>query len=312
MLRKPYYAGLIRDPHSGELLEAEHVAIVDRDVWERVQRTHGKESTTNAKAGRRAAGALSGLLRCAGCGYSLHFQKHGGGTSRQPVYRCGARTSSTRCPAPAFVNAARLEQYVLSRFFSTVMAAMYLDRVTMHSNGSSNSAWRAELDDLRARAKRDTAAIDKLVDRHLVHGTLTEADFDRQLRRLEERRDQALARADRLDAEHAPENAPDYATLNGREAVTVEEKRAAFRELIARIDVSPARTRGGADPSAKIGERIAITWVPAVDERIVALAAELHPMHWSDGHTSMRVASGWKRELRRLAVEYGFALPRAA
>ena len=111
-------------------------------------------------ASARGAGKplLSGLLRCAGCRYSLSL-----GTGKgQRLYKCRCKHASGRCPAPAMILADTIEAYVEELVLSEIDGTAKLvpdsgerDRVVVKVEQA-----RADLDGFR----RDRAARRKLGD----------------------------------------------------------------------------------------------------------------------------------------------------
>lgn len=95
-----------------------HPALVDRDLWERAQA--GIAQPLVFKGGS----LLSGIARCAGCGYALsrRFDK------RLPngSYRCRVRHSAGVCATPASIAEKPLDEHVTGRFL-TKMADLAAD-----------------------------------------------------------------------------------------------------------------------------------------------------------------------------------------
>ncbi len=111
--RRPWQASEIRrwlssrvylgEVRYGELVNTEaHPPLTDPETFERCQR----EPRLQRKAHSRFL--LSGLVRCAGCRYSMGGQTYGGHDGAKPVYRCTNRS----CPEPAVILTRRLDGYV--------------------------------------------------------------------------------------------------------------------------------------------------------------------------------------------------------
>ena len=72
ILTRVTYLGKIR--FRGETYDAKHEAIIDRELWDRVQREHERRSTKKAVP---ASYLLTGLLYCGRCGAKMRYQKWG-------------------------------------------------------------------------------------------------------------------------------------------------------------------------------------------------------------------------------------------
>ncbi|HBI51455.1 MAG TPA: recombinase family protein [Ruminococcaceae bacterium] len=72
ILTRVTYLGKIR--FRGETYDARHEAIIDRELWDRVQREHERRSTRKAV---HSSYLLTGLLYCGRCGAKMRYQKWG-------------------------------------------------------------------------------------------------------------------------------------------------------------------------------------------------------------------------------------------
>lgn len=88
ILTRVTYLGKIR--FRGEIYDAKHEAIVDRALWEKVQREHERRSTGKAVSGSYL---LTGLLYCGRCGAKMRYQKWGKNTVK--IY-CYSQQSSKK------------------------------------------------------------------------------------------------------------------------------------------------------------------------------------------------------------------------
>lgn len=100
--------------HGGQGLvnPAAHEPLIDRATFEAANRVQGVAPVPSG----RASGLLSGVLRCAGCRYSMRPTMEPAGLG----YRCkaGRRENAGSCKAPAFIMASVIEPFVLEAFFS--------------------------------------------------------------------------------------------------------------------------------------------------------------------------------------------------
>lgn len=100
VLRNPAYIGMIR--HAGGLVAAEWEPLVDRAVWNEVQRFRAARHPANAVRATvrsRANAELAGILFCANCGAKMHYNHHGGGPGRRNYYDCSCQSENGHCNA---------------------------------------------------------------------------------------------------------------------------------------------------------------------------------------------------------------------
>jgi DNA invertase Pin-like site-specific DNA recombinase len=91
---------------------AAHKPLVDLATWEAAQHPNGRRLQSPRGAGDYM---LSGLLRCAACGYSMQATMSGRG---KRVYRCVRRHSGGECPQPARAYAELVERVAERAFWS--------------------------------------------------------------------------------------------------------------------------------------------------------------------------------------------------
>jgi hypothetical protein len=91
-----------------------HEPIIDRATWEAAQHPNGRRLGSPRGEGDYL---LTGLVRCASCGYSLQATKHSRGWR---LYRCNGRHAGGRCPAPARARAELIEPQAEIAFWELV------------------------------------------------------------------------------------------------------------------------------------------------------------------------------------------------
>ena len=113
LLQHPYYVGRVR--YRGEVYEGEHEAIVDGDVFARVQRRL-KRRPGQGRGRRPSEALLQGLLECAACGASMTPGYTAKSTKRYRYYLCTSalREGRETCPAPS-LSAPEIEAWVVGR-----------------------------------------------------------------------------------------------------------------------------------------------------------------------------------------------------
>jgi site-specific DNA recombinase len=124
IVRNDAYLGVVRGggrTYKGPLA---HAPLVSRELWRRANRATGTRKdqvgsgaweggSTGARRGPKEGHLLTGLVRCAGCGYVMQHYRAGQGSRR--YYRCPNRGNGA-CQAPANVNATQAETFVVERF----------------------------------------------------------------------------------------------------------------------------------------------------------------------------------------------------
>ena len=122
ILRNPVYAGFM---HShGQLHEAEHAAIVERETFDRVNALLDGATGRTQPNGRNPAYVLRGLLRCSCCGSAFTPASTRKGKTEYRYYRCVKRDKEGRdaCPS-APLPAAAIEEFVVERLREAVQGS---------------------------------------------------------------------------------------------------------------------------------------------------------------------------------------------
>ncbi len=96
-----------------------HPAIVDRDLWERAQVSTPQPLTMGSGS------LLSGIARCAGCGYALSRRFDHRRTGN--FYRCRGRHSAGVCASQAQIREADLDDHVTDRFLTKMATVATAD-----------------------------------------------------------------------------------------------------------------------------------------------------------------------------------------
>ncbi|HEY3945729.1 MAG TPA: recombinase family protein, partial [Solirubrobacteraceae bacterium] len=228
MLASRVYLGEI---HFGkEVNLTAHEAIIDRALWDRVQRTR-------LPRGRRAQSdrllARLGILRCGSCGARLSAMK----LPKQndyPIYRC---PSTSDCPRHVTISAAIAEQVIADAVRDALSDAKGRASALRAARDAASALARAQ-DELDAAVRSFTAA-----------GLLDESAAVERLSELRQARDDARAEAERVQSTDAA------LTINVNadwDRLTLDEQRALIRAVVRRATVAP-RGRGA--------ERIALEFV---------------------------------------------------
>jgi site-specific DNA recombinase len=215
MLANRAYLGEI---HFGDLhnLDA-HTAIIDRELFNRVQK---RKVPRGPKPKSSRLLSRLGVLRCGSCNsrLSVAIMPQGGG---YPIYRCG---STSDCAHHVVISAEIAEKAVVKRVREEL----------------ADAEGRADAERGAREAKQALAAAESALDA-AVRAFDGLGDLDSATDRLRELRgdvDDAQARVDQLGDGTTIER-----IVGGRDwdKLTLDEKRALIRAMIAEITVAPGR-----------------------------------------------------------------------
>jgi site-specific DNA recombinase len=154
LLTNVTYLGKLR--YKDEIHEGEHEAIVDAELWRKVQALLEHNGRAGGSAARNKFGALlKGLLRCVPCGYAMtptHATK--GGNAGQKRYRyyvcCQAQKRGwSNCPSPS-VPASEIERFVVEQIRSVARDPRLIQATLSEANRQA----QAQLDALAAERGR--------------------------------------------------------------------------------------------------------------------------------------------------------------
>jgi DNA invertase Pin-like site-specific DNA recombinase len=220
------------EARSGEFVRpGAHEPLIDEATWKLAQLREQRVST------RTGGLLLSGILRCAGCRYSIKTDNmtptsgEWKGT-RVPIYRCRGKRSSGACPAPASVMAHLIDDHVTDLFLDHIKHA-----------GAAASVDRTELD--AATVVRDAAAAE--VEAYLSVDVGGIAGADQFQRGLQTRQDRLVAAESRLVAAHEASDVPE---VDGAEiaavwpSLDVPERREILSASVDAIFLRRAPNRG--------------------------------------------------------------------
>jgi len=147
LLTNVAYIGKVR--YKTEVHEGEHDAIVDAELWQRVQQLLARNGRTGGAAVRNKHGALlKGLLHCAPCGCSMgHTYSTKNGAVRYRYYVClnAQKRGWHTCPSKS-VPAGEIERLVVEQ---------------IRAIGRDPSLVAATLKHARKQAKESIAALEK-------------------------------------------------------------------------------------------------------------------------------------------------------
>jgi len=245
------YLGEVR--YGDMVNQTAHTPLTDEKTWQRCQRAPGEARLIASDY------LLKGLVRCAACRYAMGG--HGA------AYRC--HRAGRGCPAPASINAVRVENYVITM-------------LTAHQQGLLLAQSETDDSGVEAIARFDEAALEvkKFVADTEARKLLGDAAWQEGLRvRVAEEESRRPARDEAL----AKEEATQLALVSAADLDRKDPKeRHALRDLLTGM-VRHVFVRR-ADHMAPASERALVVW--SDDLRAIALpskqtgAGPFEPIRW--------------------------------
>jgi len=197
LLTNVVYLGKVK--YQDEVYEGEHEAIVDEDLFRRVQALLRRNRNSGGAYVRNKYGALlKGLVRCVSCGCAMSHHFATSGNRRYRYYVCvnAQKRGWDKCPSPS-LPAAELEQFVVDQ----IRALGNDDQVIADSIRRARRQLQEGIEGLQEQRKfadrriaRLTAAI-----RHLTGPGMRREDARDRLADLQDRLHDAEQRATQID-----------------------------------------------------------------------------------------------------------------
>jgi len=205
ILTDKLYLGMIA--YKDELFEGRHEAIIDKDLFDRVQEIldRNREKKTNSREQRTHVYILQGLIRCGNCGAMMSPKwSTGRGGKQHHYYQCGksSRTVNTDCDVK-YVPAEAAERYVLDELAKWAMDPAEIRHVVQQANATKDGRLeRIERDRKRLKKRLDgvTPQINSLVDVLAKGGNFS--SVQERLSELETDKATIETELERLDFEH--------------------------------------------------------------------------------------------------------------
>ena len=148
ILRNPVLAGYMST--GDELHEGEHEAIVDRDIFSRVQALLDSRPKTSRGVPKNPVYILRGVLHCGCCGAAMTPASNRRRGKVYRYYRCTTRDKQGAGACPTMpLGADAIEAFVVERIREAICTGNLVDQVTGEMR-SRIAARRGELDKIRA------------------------------------------------------------------------------------------------------------------------------------------------------------------
>lgn len=241
ILVNPVYAGFIR--YQGELYPGRHEALIDKDVFDRAQELRKSRARDSRSFEKRHL--LTGLLRCAKCGNTMHISHSGkrkDGT-RVDYYICRTRHGGLKikkkfgeCKKKAERKEV-LEDAVINQVKKLTFRKVEAASAARQERTDEREAIRNELD-------RVEYQVEKLIDLYSVDGIPLEA-MGKKMKELTDKKNTLTERLDSM-ADHQAALEPIQDVLSVVPGIDwMTHDIAALREILAvlidRIEVDDGR-----------------------------------------------------------------------
>lgn len=245
---------LYNPPEQWKIFHDTHPAIIDRDVWTRVQELR-QNKRRPTKTGKHSM--FSGLVYCADCGSKLHYRTQVGYEERQNHFRCANYKSNTGTCSAHFIREVVLHDLVLEHLRQTVQyvrdnEAAFVRAVIDRSAEEQRRELAQEQKEL-AQAERRLVELDGLFQRVYednVSGKLNDERFSKLSASYEAEQRTLTARVGELRANLAKGqeqavNVARFLALVKKHTEVEELTPAMLNEFVERINVhAPDKSSG--------------------------------------------------------------------
>lgn len=187
LFRNPYYAGIVVDPWSSEERRGQHIPMVTREIFARVQQAVSRRSRSIPHCKQRAEFPLRGLARCPACSHYLTATFSRGRSQRYPYYLCQQRACERRGRShPAQTVHTEFESFLAAvsprRELLGELGKLIIKAAERRS--AFTTAKRAHLEATLARLEAENQELIRM----RAQGMITDAEFLAQKKALAERR----------------------------------------------------------------------------------------------------------------------------
>ena len=183
-----------------------HEPIIERSVFEQVQRKRGKIRKRRTNEGEH--NMFSGLLVCADCGSNLHFHFNQGNPEIKYFNCSNYKGNRGNCTSTHYVRVDFLEQVVLGEIrrltkFASLYEDEFLKAVIGHSRQAAETDRKLQEKELKSLLARDEE-LDGLFERIYednVSGKLSDDRFAKMSRRYEDEQKELAEKIKKLRSE---------------------------------------------------------------------------------------------------------------
>ncbi len=240
-LRNPTYLG--KRVHRGEIYEGQHEAIVDADLWERVQARRRQGTSGNTRY------LASGFLVCGVCGSKMIHQTSASNGHRRGTYVC-KRARQFRDTPMVTIEEGLAHAWLTEALFKKLdgkKLQVMKDRARRRAPKVKDKVQKAE-----AQLKRVEASLERLVSDYYdaERPLLTPEQFRRKNAELLEKREVLEGQLGKLADEARLDNVVSLSERRAREiresweGLSLDEQREVLRLFVEKVTVSPREVGG--------------------------------------------------------------------
>ena len=201
VLTNPFYLGKIQ--HKNEIYNGQHKAIVEEELFNKVQAILGKnrKTCTGPRKQRTHTFLLQGLMRCGKCGCIMTPRSsHGHGGKKYYYYECskGAHSANLDCNT-AYVPAEPIEKFLIEQLKKAVLTEDEIRSVVNRANGKRGEVMQKFAEEearLITKRTKVQAKIENIVD--AVEDGKPMRSFEKRLKKLEREEELLTKEADAL------------------------------------------------------------------------------------------------------------------
>ncbi len=186
LFKNTYYAGILVDPWSREEYQGQHIPMVSREEFARVQQIISRRNRSVPHQKEGPEFPLRGLVRCAHCRTYMTGSFSRGRSQRYPYYHCG----STKCgPSKSYPVKSLHDEFAefLDGIAPKIDLVEKLGELVVRAAEERHGSWKTKKVRREAELARLNRQIQELI-RMKTEGLITDKEFLAQKSILSERR----------------------------------------------------------------------------------------------------------------------------
>ena len=290
LVTKRTYLGIASGGHGGdEEVKGAHPALVDEATWHAAQERRGMRADT-----KQSPTVVRGLVRCAGCRYTMHLTQGKSRGYEGWQYYCSRDYDAKDCPDPTQVIALSnghiaLDDYVIEQMWQHLRQREDAKKIRFKAVTPTEDTEQLVLERDALIQQRDEDASDPEFAR-----AMGRAARNRHLASLGDAISALQARIDEKLRDEGRQQRPVVELMQEWEHMSIEDRRLQLASVIRHVFVRPRRegvrkpSRWDGDDSRRdyLAERIRIVWANDPDDIVVPRQGlrgyVIQPLVWPD------------------------------
>lgn len=196
LLKNSKYVGLRK--YKGKLYPSAEPSILSKELWTRAQARRRYNKTVPSRL-REPKYMLSGLVRCAECGYRMHVSATKIDPDPKKKLDCAGYKTRGKSVCPGnVIKKHLLDKVVEEKFFSRINED-YLTRKIISSEREAQKTPGPEVEKLKKDLQDVDRKIERLHQAFFVQGVISERDFKRTNNPLQKQRDYLQAQLQKFE-----------------------------------------------------------------------------------------------------------------